>query len=47
MLSQPLAIAQRTLSTPSAEKWRKNARELATVLPDLENLINILERGKF
>jgi len=47
MLSQPLAIAQRTLSAPSAEKWRKNARELATVLPDLENLINIIERGKF
>jgi hypothetical protein len=47
MLSQPLAIAQRTLSTPSAEKWRKNARELAKVLPDLENLINILERGNF
>ncbi|MDB9450210.1 sulfotransferase family protein [Dolichospermum circinale] len=47
MLSQPLAIAQRTLSTPSAEKWRKNARELATVLPDLENLINILEKANF
>lgn len=46
MLFRPLAIAQRTLSSPSAEKWRKNARELATVLPDLEDLINILENRK-
>lgn len=42
ILSQPLAIAQRTLSAPVSEKWRKNARELATVIPSLENPLNIL-----
>ena len=45
MLSQPLPIAQRTLSAPSSEKWRKHERELATVLPNLENLIKTLEKG--
>lgn len=43
ILSQPLPIAQRTLSVPSPEKWRKNERELATVLPYLGNLFNPLE----
>jgi hypothetical protein len=42
ILSQPLPIAQRTLSAPSHQKWRKNERELATVLPGLENFEKIL-----
>ena len=43
ILSQPLPIAQRTLSAPRQEKWRKHERELATVLPDLENIIDFLQ----
>jgi hypothetical protein len=45
ILAQPLPIAQRTISAPSGEKWRKNARELATVLPHLETLTTFLESG--
>jgi hypothetical protein len=42
VVSQSLPISQMTLSTPSPDKWRKNEMEIATVLPDLEPIINIL-----
>ncbi len=44
VVSQSLPISQMTLSTPSPDKWRKNEREISTVLPDLEPIVNILAK---
>jgi len=42
VVSQSLPISQMTLSTPSPDKWRKNEREIATVLPGLEPIVETL-----
>ncbi len=44
VVSKSLPISQMTLSTPSPDKWRKNEREIATVLPNLEAIVNILAK---
>ncbi|GAA6621092.1 sulfotransferase [Scytonema sp. NUACC26] len=45
ILFQSLPIARRTLSAPSRDKWRKNEREIARVLPTLEPIISVLEKA--
>jgi len=44
VVSQSLPVSAMTLSTPSPDKWRKNETEIATVLPDLEPIVNILAK---
>jgi hypothetical protein len=44
VVSQSLPLSQMTLSTPSPDKWRKNEREIATVLPDLKSILNTLAK---
>lgn len=44
VMSQSLPIARRTLSDPSPDKWRKNEREIALVLPNLEPIVSFLEK---
>jgi hypothetical protein len=43
-VSQSLPVSRMTISTPVTDKWRKNEQELATVLPDLEPLISLVEK---
>jgi hypothetical protein len=44
VVSKSLPISQMTLSTPSPDKWRKNERDINTVLPNLEQIVNIINR---
>ncbi len=44
VMSRSLPISQLTLSAPSPDKWRKNEREIATVLPTIEPIETILGR---
>lgn len=43
-LSQSLPISKVTLSAPSPDKWRKNAKEIAAVLPTLEPILSLVEK---
>lgn len=43
-VSKSLPVARRTMSAPSPNKWRKNAREIAAVLPTLEPIVSFVER---
>jgi hypothetical protein len=43
VMSQPLPIARRTLSAPSPDKWRKNEREMKSVLPTLDSIVSRVE----
>jgi len=38
-LSQSLPVSKMTLSAPSPDKWRKNEKDIATVLPTLKAII--------
>lgn len=42
-MSQSLPVSSMTLSTPSADKWRKNKLQLASILPSLEPVIKQVE----
>lgn len=44
MMSQSLPVARRTLSAPSPDKWRKNEKEIAAVLPTVEPIVSFVER---
>jgi hypothetical protein len=44
LLSQSLPLSHMTLSAPSPDKWRKNAWEIATVLPTVEPIVSKVEK---
>ncbi|MGH8547649.1 MAG: sulfotransferase [Methylococcales bacterium] len=43
-VSEALPLSPRTLSAPSPEKWRKNAREIATVLATVEHIVSDVDK---
>ncbi|MEC4983954.1 MAG: sulfotransferase [Oscillatoria sp. PMC 1068.18] len=44
ILSQSLPVSRMALSAPSPDKWRKNAQEINAVLPNLEPIIQLVEK---
>ncbi|NEQ10480.1 MAG: hypothetical protein F6K37_32510 [Moorea sp. SIO4E2] len=44
LVSQSLPVSTMATSKPSPDKWRKNEREIAKVLPNLEPIINLVEK---
>ncbi len=43
IISQPLPISRMALSEPLSEKWRKNEKAIAAMLPSVESLAKTLE----
>jgi len=45
MVSRSLPVSHMSVSAPSADKWRKNVQEINQILPDVQPIINLVDRS--